>query len=204
MAPHPDDETIGAFGLACHLRRRGAEVQVIIVTDGAASHSSQRWPPRRLAARRRAETRSAMRRAGIGAGAIRFLSFPDSGLEHLSPQAEKALRQTLSRGAQPDLVIRPDSSDYHADHKCVARACDKAWPRAVRQLTYLVWPDASSRDFAPRTRYRLPGSIRQRKVAAIRSYRTQTGLVRDDPDGFCMDRPLIARLSGPNEYFGEA
>ncbi|WP_443029636.1 PIG-L deacetylase family protein, partial [Sphingomonas sp. TX0522] len=36
IAPHPDDEVIGAAGLIARLRRHGARVRVAVVTDGAA------------------------------------------------------------------------------------------------------------------------------------------------------------------------
>lgn len=204
VAPHPDDETIGAFGLACLLKRRGADVRIIVVTDGAASHSSRRWPPRRLAAKRKLETRHAMRRANVPAGAITFLGLRDSGLAGLSADEQMRLCRRLSLGPEPDLVIRPAASDHHADHQRVALACEKAWPPRVRQLTYLVWPDEGRAEFSPRLRLRLSNSTRRRKLAALKSYRTQTGLIKDDPDGFCMDRPLMARLTRPDEVFGEA
>lgn len=204
VAPHPDDETIAAFGLVHHLRERGVHVRVMVVTDGAASHNSRRWPPARLAARRRSETQWAMDKAGVLRGDICFLGWPDSGLETMKVSEEAALDRQLLHGPMPDLVVRPSLADHHADHQKVALACARAFPRRVRQLTYLVWPDEARTGFRPRQRLCLTRQVRDMKFAAIRSYRTQTGLIRDDPDGFCMDRALMARFTRPSEAFGEA
>ena len=40
------------------------------------------------------------------------------------------------------------------------------------------------------------------KRAALRLYRTQTGDVDDDPDGFLLDRDLLVRFGRPVERFG--
>ena len=201
VAPHPDDETIGAFGLMRHLVRHGTDVRITVVTNGAASHKSKAWPPARLIARRRHETRHALARIGIPQTAITFLGFPDSGLQDMPPTGFSRLKQKLAQGQEPDLVVRPSVFDFHADHRIVARACQETWPPRVHQLTYLVWPDASQPTNPPR--YKLPlKDSRLMKAAAIATYRSQTGLIEDDPDGFCMDRPFIQSLAGPNEYFG--
>ena len=56
IAPHPDDETIGAFALMARLRRRGVAVRILVVTDGGASHlASPTWPRRRLIRERQHE-----------------------------------------------------------------------------------------------------------------------------------------------------
>jgi len=144
-----------------------------------------------------------MRRLGIPRGAIRFLALPDSGLERLSPGARQQLARAFRRAPCPDLVIRPSASDHHADHQIVADICRRAWPPRVPQLTYVVWPDATLPPHRPRFVHRL-GQTRPMKRAAISAYRTQTGLITDDPDGFCMDRQMISRFAGPAEYFAPA
>lgn len=201
VAPHPDDETIGAFGLMRYLARHGTNIRITVVTNGAASHNSKAWPPARLTARRKRETQHALARIGIPQTAITFLGFPDSGMQDMPPTGFSRLKQKLAHGQEPDLVVRPSVLDFHADHRIVARACQESWPPRVHQLTYLVWPDASQPSHPPR--YRLPlKDSRLMKAAAIATYRSQTGLIKDDPDGFYMNRPLIQSLAGPNEYFG--
>lgn len=54
IAPHPDDESIGAGGTIARLAQAGAEVHVIVVTDGEATIGSPHRPAE-TARRRRAE-----------------------------------------------------------------------------------------------------------------------------------------------------
>lgn len=201
VSPHPDDETIGAFGLIRHLIRARVQVGVVIVTDGSASHpASTAWSPARLRQARQEESLAAMRLAGLSKGAVRFLEYPDGGLAGLTPGRSRQLVRDLSAGFRPDLVVRPSSKDTHPDHRAVARACRNAFPPGVHQITYQVWP-AGRR--APRSRVLFLGADMALKRAALRLYRTQTGGIPDDPLGFCIDRALMRAFTGPAEYFGE-
>ncbi|MET0375034.1 MAG: PIG-L family deacetylase, partial [Rhizorhabdus sp.] len=107
VAPHPDDEAIGAHAMMTRLRRRGVAVRVVIVTDGAASHpSSARWPRRRLVAERRRESRRVLRQIGVAADAVTFLDLPDGRLHTRVADARRGLaREIAGRGAT--LVMAP-------------------------------------------------------------------------------------------------
>lgn len=201
VAPHPDDETIGAFGLIRQLVRVGVDVRAVIVTDGCASHpSSAAWPPARLRAARQRESLAALRLAGLSRGAVRFLDYPDGGLARPAADTWRDLVRDLSAGPRPDLVVRPSLRDDHPDHRAVARACRAAWPPAVRQISYQVWPAGQRVPHAARL---CLGADQALKQAALRLYRTQTGAITDDPSGFCIVRSLMRSFAGPAEYFGE-
>src|SRR6185436_3329801 len=90
IAPHPDDESIGAGGLLLRAKEAGAEVRVIFCTSG----DDNPWPQRaiekrvfisasarlRWAARRREEARAALRfLIGSDAASV-FLNLPDQGV----------------------------------------------------------------------------------------------------------------------------
>ena len=202
VAPHPDDEVIGAFGLIRHLRAQGAKVRVIIVTDGAASHrQSTRFPPARLAALRRAESRAGMARAGLAADDVHFLGRADGSLGAYRAAEDRALARDLGRGPAPDLLVLPSPVDDHPDHRTVARAGAALWPRCRRRLAYTVWPLADRP--APPVRFHLRLSDRcwHMKRAALACHRTQTGLIDDDPAGFCMSRGERIRFTRPVEWF---
>ncbi len=201
VAPHPDDETIGAFGLIRRLIKSGAYVSVVIVTDGAASHpASPSWPSERLKMARRRESVAALRLCGLPQGALTFLDYPDGALSSLSETECRRLCRRLAARPFPDLVIRPSLEDSHPDHKAVASACVQAWPAKVFQATYSVWPAGQLRPAA--LRYPL-GADQFIKQAALRMYRTQTGLITDDPDGFCIDRNLMRSFARLSESFGK-
>ncbi len=96
VAPHPDDEVIGAAALIRALRRQGSQVAVIVVSDGAASHpNSVTWPAKRLTAARERESLHALRRLGVRRGAVTFLRLPDGGLSDGQDRCRIALHQTL-------------------------------------------------------------------------------------------------------------
>ncbi|MBI0476683.1 PIG-L family deacetylase [Sphingomonas sp. MA1305] len=201
VAPHPDDEAIGAYAMMTRLRRRGVAVQVVVVTDGAASHpSSVRWPHRKLVAERRRECRRVLRRIGVTAAAVTFLDLPDGQLHLCAAAARRGLARAMGNHG-PTLLVSPAHDDDHADHRTVA-ACVEALRRpGVRTLAYPVWPAGCAVTGAGALF--LTGQERLAKRYALRSYRTQTGRITDDPNGFTMTRAQIAAFTGPREVFVE-
>ncbi|MDH3457918.1 MAG: PIG-L family deacetylase [Gemmatimonadota bacterium] len=114
VAPHPDDETLGAGGAILLHRRSGAEVQVIVVTDGGGAR-----PPgsdtAMYAAMRAAELRNAM--AQLGVGLVTSLRYPERTgnqqdvRDRLAPLIDSA-----------QIVYAPSCVDFHPDHLWVAQA----------------------------------------------------------------------------------
>jgi LmbE family N-acetylglucosaminyl deacetylase len=88
IAPHPDDEVLGAGGLMQLARDAGGAVRVVYLTDGDGFTQGVAMESRRLSIadfreygrRRRIEARSALAALGINDSAAVFLSFPDQGL----------------------------------------------------------------------------------------------------------------------------
>ncbi|MES1941904.1 putative LmbE-like protein [Salinisphaera sp. T5B8] len=205
VAPHPDDEAIGAFGLIAALRARGAIVDVTLVTDGGASHrNSRRFPRARLRDIRYAETRRVLRRAGIRRQDLRFLGYADGDLGFAGHATVARLARDLARRPRPDLIVTPSVNDNHADHRATAAAVKRAWPDSIARLSYLVWPRLQPHRPRPRGRLlRLPLRSRAKmKQAALKLYRSQTGQIVDDSDGFEIDRNLLVRFGHPVERFG--
>lgn len=200
VAPHPDDEAIGAYGVIRALTARGARVTVAIVTDGAGSHpGSVRWPRGRLVAARRRETRSAMHRIGVRAARVVFLDLPDGGLTAMSGQLHRALGPLIRRCRDLDLLVGPARDDDHPDHRAIAAGLPQT---RARRLEYLVWPNRQSRSARATHALRL-ATLAAAKRGAIGRYRTQTGTITDDPNGFAMSRHERARFAQPVERFRE-
>lgn len=200
VAPHPDDEAIGAFGLIRRLQAMGTAVRLIVVTDGAASHpASTRWPRDRLVRERRHETVRAMRRLGVCRGAISFLGLPDGALPDAPDACRDGLVRVLRHGA--DLIVGPAGDDDHGDHRCVADALQRIRLPGARRLAYQVWP---VRTHAARSRVlhldQRAGLAKRRTVAG---YCTQTGRIDDDAGGFALDHRQLAAFTGPREYYLE-
>jgi LmbE family N-acetylglucosaminyl deacetylase len=93
IAPHPDDETLGAGGLVQRVLERGGTVDIVLVTAGdgyveavVRETGLPRPRPAQYVAygeRRLHETRLALRQLGRQRMHLDFLGFPDGGLEGL-------------------------------------------------------------------------------------------------------------------------
>lgn len=94
MAPHPDDEALGAAGLIQRVRERGGSVRIVMMTSGdgfpegveAAERITNPKPSdyRNYGVLREGETRAAMQLLGIAPTHVTFLGYPDEGLCHLA------------------------------------------------------------------------------------------------------------------------
>lgn len=202
IAPHPDDETIGAYALMMRLRRRGICVRVVVVTDGAASHpTSPTWPRARLIRERRRETRRALRPIGLTPRDVVFLNLPDGALGSAADAVRRGIAAAMLRMPKPALVVAPAESDAHPDHRIVAAGVKACRASGMRALAYPVWPAGQGMrgSFA----LMLTASEQRRKRHAIRSYRTQTGRITDDPSGFAMTNAQVLAFSRPIETFME-
>jgi LmbE family N-acetylglucosaminyl deacetylase len=133
IAPHPDDETLGAGGLMYAMSRGGCPVTVLSVTDGEAAYPD--WAD--LSAVRARELDAAL--FVLGAGAIRThrLHVPDGRVA----QAQSRLREAIEALALPtSLLVAPYERDGHPDHEAVGRACLEIAARMSLELVrYPVW-----------------------------------------------------------------
>lgn len=204
VAPHPDDEAIAVWGLMCRLRRSGAAVEVLVVSDGGASHPESRtWPRPRLVAERRRETLRAMRTLGLPPPATTFLRLPDGGLHRDPRELHMRLNKAMQRRRAPDLLVGPEITDDHVDHRAVAGALAKVRRRGERRITYHVWPADAARGPRP-IGLVLKGADLAMKRRIVRSYRTQMGRITDSPTGFTMTHRHLRAFAGSLERFAVA
>lgn len=202
VAPHPDDEIIGAAGLIHALGQRGGAVRVIVVSDGAASHPESRaWPRDRLIAARERESAMALRRLGITRDRVTFLRLSDGGLADQEALCRRRLAQALRRDGDIDMLVGPAATDAHPDHRAVARAL-RHIRTAGRRLTYQVWPPQRAKGAGCRTLCWRGGAAAKRSLIGM--HRTQLGAITDDPRGFAIARHELAVFAHPVERFREA
>jgi LmbE family N-acetylglucosaminyl deacetylase len=123
IAPHPDDETLGAGGLVQRVLARHGSVHVVMITagdgnvGGVVRETGLRQPPAAnfvaYGERRVGEARAALRTLGAPAGALELLGFPDGGLMPLLSRnwrrAQPAHSKTTGASDPPyDFAIEPD------------------------------------------------------------------------------------------------
>lgn len=178
IAPHMDDEVLGAGATLAKHADRGDAVMVCVVANRAYGHRY------RASAIRKEE--AAMRRAQriLGYQHVRLLNLPDEqldrGLIDLIVPLERVYRE-----AKPDVVYTCHRGDLHQDHRAVfeasmvvCRPLQSHWPRRV--LCYEV-PSSTEpaawladRPFLPTSYELITPEQLERKLAAMRCYERET------------------------------
>lgn len=195
VAPHPDDETLGAGALIASLRSRGIPVDVVAATDGENCYDTSQDERAAIRVTREQEQRCALAALGVEANCIHRLRLTDSGL-HLQ---EEALLQDLMGQAEPGMhLVAPWSGDFHPDHEACARAAAAVAQAKGLLLTYYffwtwhrgeaeVFKSLPVRRFVPE-----PAALRA-KSAALLCHRSQLERMGGEPI-------LPARLLGPASW----
>lgn len=75
LAPHQDDEVLGAYLLMSQLKRNGTDVKVVFVTNGDYEGTA-------IAATRSRESIAALKRIGICEDSAFFLGYADTGMPY--------------------------------------------------------------------------------------------------------------------------
>lgn len=187
FTPHPDDESIAIGGYLFNCQTAGAEVRVVLVTDGNR---------RGMKDRRYQEFQQATEQLLVPADELRYWGYPDGQLDkHLSElDIQVAAEIALFR---PDVVVYSHPQDRHPDHAALGQSVEAVLGQdaeidgQIKSYAYLVHykyypePKMLSRQF-----YLLPPAsiashdedwekvilspeAQQAKHIAIQAYRTQ-------------------------------
>ena len=125
VAPHPDDNEIGAGGFIRYLLDNKREVYTLVVTDGRLGGISEKESPEVIVPIRSAELQAAV--AVLGVTGCEQLSLPD-GLPVTDEQLIAAVTEAIRR-IKPDLVVTVDPHmryECHPDHIRVGKAVSTA------------------------------------------------------------------------------
>jgi LmbE family N-acetylglucosaminyl deacetylase len=125
IAPHPDDEVLGAGGLMQKVQEAGGTVRVVYLTNGDAYRAGVRLEQRAVKVsakdfrgygrRRQHEARAALATLGLDDDAATFLSFPDQGLCRMTrtywSDQRRPYRSPFTRLDRPPLdgLLVPDT-----------------------------------------------------------------------------------------------
>lgn len=194
IAPHPDDEAIGAGALIQRVVARGGEVRAIFLTDGDRNPWPQRFLDRKWRVTpldraawgglRRREALASLASLGVPADQVTFLGFPDQELTALARSGDarplNALRSALQT-FRPTLLTVASSQDLHSDHRAAAwfahHAVRGTGDDAPEIVTYIVHGEASRQRL--HVVLELTDEERRRKREAIACHRSQLLLSRD-------------------------
>ena len=181
VAAHPDDETLGAGGLIAECFANSIPVDVVIVTDGAASHpDSPTVSTAQLIARRAAEVRTAIEILAPGS-AVTLLGFPDGAVLENRDRVHDALAVVLQNSPGTNLLASTWRGDGHRDHRVVGEICaNLAAMSGIRLIEYPVWmwhwstPDNAKTPWPTLRSLALRPASVAAKRRAIAAYESQT------------------------------
>lgn len=137
VAAHPDDAEFGAGATLAKWAATGAEVAILVITDGSKGSWDSGVAVADLVAARRREQQQAA--AALGARQVHFLDYPDGELEY-----SLALRGRVCewvRRLRPDVVLGHDPwqrYQLHPDHRVAGLACVDG---VVAARDHLFFPD---------------------------------------------------------------
>ncbi|MDP2005231.1 MAG: PIG-L deacetylase family protein [Rubrivivax sp.] len=140
FAPHPDDEVLGCGGTVALKAASGAELRVVVMTDGRASHASL-MDAERLVRMRREEAVRAAPHLGLVAADYVFLDFEDHCLQAHAEAARRRVAQLLD-DFDPVQVFVPHRRDRLGDHVAtfeIVHAALRARGRSATVFEYPVW-----------------------------------------------------------------
>jgi LmbE family N-acetylglucosaminyl deacetylase len=192
VAPHPDDESLGAGGLLQRLFAQKIPVRILFATNGennawAQRYWDKRWligPDERLqwAKRRREEALSAISALGGKRGCAKFMNLPDQGLTKVLMEADPELSVLIAEEIEewePTMAIIPTMRDAHPDHSALAvafsLALDSVGHSLMRVWEYLIHKPQVPLIQEPVKLLLSPEEV-ERKKRAILCHETQVAL----------------------------
>ncbi|WP_134740927.1 bifunctional PIG-L family deacetylase/class I SAM-dependent methyltransferase [Nocardioides sp. 503] len=206
LAPHPDDESLGAGGLMATAHALGLTVELVLCTLGEASHpDSPTHTPQRLAALRRDEAVAALAEL-VPAATPTVLGLPDGGVAASEEELVTRLVEVVGDG-RATLLVAPWRHDGHPDHDAAGRAAATAAARTGAMLwEYPVWAWHWGRpDDAPWSRLHrldLDPAARSAKRRAMAAHRSQVApLSAQAGDETLLGPDLLAHFVRPSEHF---
>ncbi|MGI4855222.1 MAG: PIG-L deacetylase family protein [Janthinobacterium lividum] len=200
LAPHPDDETLGAGALIAALRARGIPVTVVAATDGENCYDLPPQERTALGKLREQEQADALSRLGVSAADLHRLHLTDSGLHLLEAELTTAL-MTIARPGMH--LIAPWSGDFHPDHEACARAAQTVAQAMDLPLTsYFFWTwhrgEAGVLNGMPVRRFVPNAAAMQAKAAALACHHSQLVCTTGDP---ILPSYLLGPAAWPFEVF---
>lgn len=179
LAAHPDDETLAVGATMAALAAAGARVDVLLVTDGEASHPRSTMLSRDVVRIvRQTEFTDALDALGAH-GERRCLQVEDGRVNEAREHVAEELTNMVRQHPQT-LVIAPWPRDGHADHDALGEVTQQVCveldvPCVFYPLWLWHWADD---DAVPTAGARLvvPGvPALEAKAAALAAYPSQTG-----------------------------
>ena len=205
VAPHPDDEVLGAGGTMAELHGRGVDVSILALTNGEASHPHAPVARSELGRRRADESERAMLEL-LGCAPIARAALPDGGLASCEDIVEHEVERQLAPGMWCFAPFRHDGHpDHEATTRATARACER---RGARLIEYPIWmwhwmaPGAAGVPWGRARSVALSPTTHMRKLRAIRAFGSQIAPISAGAGGEPILPPsVLEHFQRPYEVF---
>ena len=196
LAPHPDDETLGAGGLIAAHCLHGREVVVVAATDGESAYG---YDPV-LGRIRESEQRNALAHLGVPGENIIRLRLPDSDVASHEARLVDKLLPFVTKETH---LVAPWRGDFHPDHEACGRAAEWVAFRTGAMLTsYFFWTwhrgTTASLDKGALCSFPLNQRHLQSKSEALQCHRSQLKHHSGEP---ILPDNLLAPARRPFEVF---
>jgi len=214
VAPHPDDEVLGAGGMIAMKRVCNTHISIVILSDGADSHSTCcRIGRETVATMRKRQATDAMAELGVSDCDLRWCSLADQRIPNPGSVAySRALRElcAILQDAWPEEVYCPHRLDCWPDHEAAARltvAAVRTLRLQCRLHYYLIWanyklPLRACFDLGWSRAWRLDiRSVRNKKLAAVDRYFRSEVAPCGQPYAGRLPRQLISAATRAYELF---
>ena len=169
LAPHMDDEVIGAGATLLQHVAAGSDVGIFFTTDssGSSNDPTKRNQEREI---RHAEAELAIEH--LGARLIGVAEFSDGNLSHHEQALGKELADLIAE-TTPDQIFCPFASDMHRDHQATAAGLGNALRNLGNKWSGEIWGYEVWSTLWPNVAVDCSGPWLEKKASAIACYRSQ-------------------------------
>lgn len=182
IVAHPDDEILGMGGTIAKWASEGAEIALLIVTDGSTSQYKDHSNLNKILERKKVETKKAADIVGISH--IYYGGLPDMRLDMTAHTLVNNAIENVIDEFDPEIVYTHFDGDVNKDHQCVFQstlvACRPVPGQKVKELysfsvpSSTEWsPQNSKTCFNPNLYVNIEGEFAEKKYAAMAEYKTE-------------------------------
>ena len=136
IASHPDDEVLGCGGTLYNLKKKGAKISAIFLSDGESSRKNSKI--NKLIIERKNQAVKAGRLLGIKK--IIFGNFPDNSMDSVPLLKIIQFIEKHIKVIRPDTIFTHFESDLNVDHqitsKAVITACRPIKKQSVKSILF--------------------------------------------------------------------
>ncbi len=182
IAAHPDDEVLGMGGTIAKYALAGAEIALLIVTDGSSAQYNESGDISAIIEKKKKETQNCA--SVLGIGKIYYGELPDMKLD-VTPhiQVNAAIEKVIAE-FKPNIVYTHFYGDVNKDHRCVYEstlvACRPVANQIVKKLFAYSVPSSTEWNiqnansaFMPNWYEDISGIYAQKKYEAFSKYDTE-------------------------------